>query len=202
MIRQLELTVDCEVLLIAWSIHPLRRFSFSINHDTALFSSFHQLKNHSTSYVNNIRRPSVSFGPPHSHSSHRCHSNTHRMIVAANSTSFALTHTAQLSFPQPIQRSRPFTTMSSSPLVSAFTPAEKEALSKFKAEYLEKALAEVSSSAGSSSPSPPPEIWNVEMDKEDPRRDVIIVKFLRAKYPPPTVYISPHLLRLCFLAGS
>jgi hypothetical protein len=97
MIRQLELTVDCEVLLIAWSIHPLRRFSFSINHDTALFSSFHQLKNHSTSYVNNIRRPSVSFGPPHSHSSHRCHSNTHRMI-APQTAPLSPSHT-QPSFP-------------------------------------------------------------------------------------------------------
>lgn len=72
----------------------------------------------------------------------------------------------------------------SSPLVLAFTPAEKEALTKFKADYLEKALAEVSS------PSQEPEIWDVPMDKEDPRRDVIIVKFLRAKYP--SLSLSSH----------
>lgn len=65
-----------------------------------------------------------------------------------------------------------------SPLVQAFTPAEREALSKFKAEYLEKALKEAAGDSGDISAL---EIWNVPMAQEDSRTDVIIVKFLRAK---------------------
>jgi hypothetical protein len=61
-----------------------------------------------------------------------------------------------------------------SPLVAAFTPAEKEALSKFKADYLPKALKE----AGETTQL---EIWGVPMDQESERLDVVIVKFLRAK---------------------
>lgn len=67
----------------------------------------------------------------------------------------------------------------SSPLVDAFTPAEQEALTNFKAEYLQKALAEAS---GDSSSSSTLEIWNIPIAQQDPRVDVIIVKFLRAKY--------------------
>ena len=66
-----------------------------------------------------------------------------------------------------------------SPLVQAFTPAEKEGLAKFKAEYLERALKEGSTQTSSSVPSL--EIWGVAMNEDDPRRDVIIVKYLRAK---------------------
>jgi hypothetical protein len=63
----------------------------------------------------------------------------------------------------------------SSPLVEAFTPAEREALTKFKGEYLEKALKEASVESSTL------EIWNVPILHDDPRVDVIIVKFLRAK---------------------
>jgi len=66
-----------------------------------------------------------------------------------------------------------------SPLVQAFTPAEREGLAKFKAEYLERALKEASTQTSSAIPSL--EIWGVGMNEEDPRRDVIIVKYLRAK---------------------
>ena len=71
--------------------------------------------------------------------------------------------------------------MSSSPLVDAFTPAEREALTKFKADYLQRALTEASSDLSNTST---PEIWNVPIVAEDSRVDVIIVKFLRAKYTP------------------
>ena len=64
----------------------------------------------------------------------------------------------------------------SSPLVSAFSPAEKEALQKFKTEYLEKALKEAVSSDVDEA-----EIWGVSMKQDDARRDVVIVKFLKAK---------------------
>ena len=64
----------------------------------------------------------------------------------------------------------------SSPLVAALTPAEKEALHKFKTEYLEKALQEASLSD-----TDEVEIWGVSMNQDDARRDVVIVKFLRAK---------------------
>lgn len=74
----------------------------------------------------------------------------------------------------------------SSPLVEAFTPAEREALSKFKAEYLQKALEEA---AGESSTSDL-EIWNISITKDDPRVDVIIIKFLRAKYILPFVLVT------------
>ena len=67
----------------------------------------------------------------------------------------------------------------SSPLVEAFTPAEREALTKFKDDYLQRALTEASEH--SSNPSTH-EIWNVPIVEDDPRVDVIIVKFLRAKY--------------------
>jgi len=76
----------------------------------------------------------------------------------------------------------PLLLMTSSPLVQAFTPAEKEGLSKFKSDYLERALQEAASQTSSTIPSL--EIWGVSMAEEDPRRDVIIVKFLRAKYLP------------------
>ena len=66
----------------------------------------------------------------------------------------------------------------SSPLVQGFTPAEREALSKFKSEYLQRALEEASSEALSPSTH---EIWNVPIIEDDVRVDVIIVKFLRAK---------------------
>jgi hypothetical protein len=65
-----------------------------------------------------------------------------------------------------------------SPLADAFTPAEREALSKFKAEYLQKALTEA---AGDASGVSKLEIWNVPIAEDGPRQDVIIVKFLRAK---------------------
>ena len=66
-----------------------------------------------------------------------------------------------------------------SPLVDAFTSAEREALDKFKAEYLQKALSEA---AGDASNIGKLEIWGVFVAEEGPRTDVIIVKFLRAKY--------------------
>jgi len=67
-----------------------------------------------------------------------------------------------------------------SALVDAFTPAEREALTKFKADYLQRALTEA---ADDSSTTSTLEIWNVPIaTQEDPRVDVIIVKFLRAKY--------------------
>jgi hypothetical protein len=66
----------------------------------------------------------------------------------------------------------------SSPLVEAFTPAEREALVKFKTDYLQRALTEA---AGDSSTTSTPEIWGVPIVQEDLRVDVIIVKFLRAK---------------------
>ena len=69
-----------------------------------------------------------------------------------------------------------------SPLVAAFTPAEREALSKFKSEYFQKGLKEA---AGESVDISTLEIWNVPMAHEDPRVDVILVKFLRAKYHTP-----------------
>lgn len=65
-----------------------------------------------------------------------------------------------------------------SPLVEAFTPAEREGLSKFKAEYLQRALEEA---AGDSSDVSALEIWGVPITDNDSRVDVIIVKFLRAK---------------------
>ena len=65
-----------------------------------------------------------------------------------------------------------------SPLVEAFTPAELETLSKFKAEYLQRALKEAASESGDTSTF---EIWGVPITDNDPRVDVIIVKFLRAK---------------------
>jgi hypothetical protein len=75
----------------------------------------------------------------------------------------------------------------SSPLVDAFTPAEREALTTFKAEHLQRALAEAS---GDSSNASTLEIWNIPIaQQEDPRVDVIIVKFLRAKY-----FAAPMLL--------
>jgi hypothetical protein len=68
--------------------------------------------------------------------------------------------------------------MSSSPLVEAFTPAEREALIKFKTDYVDRALAEAS---GDSSDPSSFEIWGIPIIKEDSRVDVIIVKFLQAK---------------------
>jgi hypothetical protein len=68
----------------------------------------------------------------------------------------------------------------SSPLTEAFTPPEQEALSKFKTDYLQRALKEIADESTSYTP----EIWNIPITPEDPRVDVIIVKFLRAKYPP------------------
>jgi hypothetical protein len=73
-----------------------------------------------------------------------------------------------------------------SPLVQAFTPAEREALSKFKAEYLQKALTEAAGDSGDISAL---EIWNVPVAQEDSRVDVIIVKFLRAKYDPSSAFL-------------
>jgi len=67
-----------------------------------------------------------------------------------------------------------------SPLVQAFTPAEKEGLAKFKADYLERALKEAATHSSSAIDNL--EIWGVPMTVDDQRRDVIIVKFLRAKY--------------------
>ena len=61
------------------------------------------------------------------------------------------------------------------PLIEALTPAEREALSKFKSDYLQRALTEA---GGDSSTH---EIWNVSIAEESPQADVIIVKFLRAK---------------------
>jgi hypothetical protein len=79
------------------------------------------------------------------------------------------------------KRSAPnFSLLMSSPLVEAFTPAEREALSKFKEDYLQRALTEASSDSPDTSTL---EIWNVPIAEESPRVDVIIVKFLRAKYP-------------------
>jgi len=66
----------------------------------------------------------------------------------------------------------------SSPLAEGFTPAEREALSKFKSDYLQRALKEAS---GDSSSVSTYEIWNVPIVEDDVRVDVIIVKFLRAK---------------------
>ena len=68
--------------------------------------------------------------------------------------------------------------MSSSPLIEAFTPAEREGLTKFKADYVDRVLTEASGDAAIASPL---EIWGVPIVKDDPRVDVIIVKFLRAK---------------------
>jgi hypothetical protein len=68
--------------------------------------------------------------------------------------------------------------MSYSPQIEAFTPAEREGLTKFKADYVDRALTEASSDGESTSPL---EIWGVPIVKDDPRVDVIIVKFLRAK---------------------
>jgi hypothetical protein len=68
--------------------------------------------------------------------------------------------------------------MSSSPLIEAFTPAEREALTKFKADYVDRALTEASGDAVN---APTLEIWGVPIVKDDPRVDVIIIKFLRAK---------------------
>jgi hypothetical protein len=65
-----------------------------------------------------------------------------------------------------------------SPLVDSFTPPEREALSKFKAEYLQKALSEAVDDPSKSSDL---EIWGVPIAEEGPRSDVIICKFLRAK---------------------
>jgi hypothetical protein len=67
-----------------------------------------------------------------------------------------------------------------SPLTEAFTPAEKEGLGKFKADYLERALKEAASHTSSTVENL--EIWGVPIAQDDPRQDVIIVKFLRAKY--------------------
>ena len=76
----------------------------------------------------------------------------------------------------------------SSPLVDAFTPAEREALTKFKTDYLERALTEA---AGDSSNTSTLEIWNVPIvQQEDPRVDVIIVKFLRAKYFSAPMFLT------------
>jgi hypothetical protein len=66
-----------------------------------------------------------------------------------------------------------------SSLVDAFTPAEREALAKFKADYLQKSLEEA---AGDPSGVSKLEIWGVPVAQEGPRTDVIIVKFLRAKF--------------------
>jgi hypothetical protein len=79
--------------------------------------------------------------------------------------------------PQPTNLQRKIAKMSS-PLVEAFTSPEREALSKFKADYLQRALNEAS---GDSSSASSLEIWNVPITQDDPRVDVIIVKFLRAK---------------------
>lgn len=75
----------------------------------------------------------------------------------------------------------------SSPLVDAFTPAEREALTKFKTDYLQRALTEA---AGDSSNTSTLEIWNIPIAQEDPRVDVIIVKFLRAKYSSPLTLLT------------
>jgi hypothetical protein len=66
----------------------------------------------------------------------------------------------------------------SSPLVEGFTPVEREALSKFKSDYLQRALKEASDDSSNTSTH---EIWNVPIVQDDVRVDVIIVKFLRAK---------------------
>jgi len=66
-----------------------------------------------------------------------------------------------------------------SPLVEAFTEPEKEGLRKFKEEYLDKALSEAAGDSDKSNL----EIWGVPISHSaDSRVDVIIVKFLRAKY--------------------
>ena len=66
-----------------------------------------------------------------------------------------------------------------SPLVEAFTEPEKEGLRKFKEDYLDRALTDA---AGDSDRSTL-EIWGVPISNTtDSRVDVIIVKFLRAKY--------------------
>ena len=66
-----------------------------------------------------------------------------------------------------------------SPLVEAFTEPEKEGLRKFKEDYLDRALTDA---AGESDRSTL-EIWGVPiLNTTDSRVDVIIVKFLRAKY--------------------
>lgn len=70
--------------------------------------------------------------------------------------------------------------MSSSSVLESFTAAEKEALSKFKVDYLERAIKETAQQTSSSVTSL--EIWGVPIAmNDDPRIDVIIVKFLRAK---------------------
>lgn len=66
----------------------------------------------------------------------------------------------------------------SSPLAEGFTPAEREAVSKFKSDYLQRALKEASDDAPTTFKH---EIWNVPIVEDDARVDVIIVKFLRAK---------------------
>lgn len=82
-----------------------------------------------------------------------------------------------------------------SPLVEAFTEPEKEGLRKFKEEYLDKALSEA---AGDSDKSTL-EIWGVPISHSaDSRVDVIIVKFLRAKYVSLQVCVFEyaHVVRL------
>jgi hypothetical protein len=121
----------------------------------------------------NIDMPSPSIGnpvSPQTFSLRDCESGSpllqqHRMMPArAPLTNFARPSTCpQVHAPM------------SSPLVAALTPAEKEALHKFKTEYLEKALQEASLSDSEV------EIWGVSMNCDDARRDVVIVKFLRAK---------------------
>lgn len=66
----------------------------------------------------------------------------------------------------------------SSPLAEGFTLAEREALSKFKSDYLQRALKEASDDASTTSTH---EIWNIPIVEDDVRVDVVIVKFLRAK---------------------
>ena len=67
----------------------------------------------------------------------------------------------------------------STPLVESLTAPEREALTKFKADYLEKALKEASSESSDSSTL---EIWNIFIaQNDDPRVDIVIMKFLRAK---------------------
>ena len=100
----------------------------------------------------------------------RCQGNTHDLISTKTG--------------RPFDHSTNSFSMSS-PLVEGFTPAEREALSKFKKEYLQSALTEASGDVSSTSTH---EIWNIPIVEDDGRVDVIIVKFLRAKYIPYTVH--------------
>ena len=75
----------------------------------------------------------------------------------------------------------------SSPLADTFTSAEREAVNKFKEDYLERALSEAGGDESTTV-----KIWNVPMTvtEEDSRVDLVLVKFLRAKYQPLTLLFS------------